>query len=152
MQDNWKDSGKSMNLVCTAKEVYLDQVTSAPMYCTKGQTIRVNLTASIHFNAARYDVGWYTNLQGKSAYSGVCDINGLRQEKKDLYKVTSGFKSTTIVGRVSWTEDFSGGNDACGDVLMNSNGGGGCGGGGGGGANIEVPFLEDKEILCADDK
>jgi len=141
MEDNWKDSGKQMGLVCTAKEVYLDEVMAlqgAPNTCEAGSYITISLKASVHFNAARYDPGWYVALDGNDAYTGNCTINGLRQEKS--YKVTAGHKSNEIVGSVSWSQDHFGGNDKCGDIMMS----------GGGGCNIEVPFAENTYIKCVD--
>lgn len=52
------------NLGCTAKEVYANNDTATavqgPTECVRGEYIYVNVSASIHFNADRYDVGIYT--------------------------------------------------------------------------------------------
>jgi hypothetical protein len=138
MQTNWEDAGNSQNLVCRAKEVYLNEVTSVRTSCQAGSMFKVNLTASIHFNAARYDPAWYVAKDGGDALTGICAINGLVQGKD--YKVSDG-KGGPVVGRVAWNSDFKGGNDKCGDVLMD----------GGGGADIEVNFLENVELKCVDD-
>jgi hypothetical protein len=51
-------------LSCTAKEVYAinDTATSVegPTECDRGDIIYVNISAAIHFNPDRYDVGIYT--------------------------------------------------------------------------------------------
>lgn len=52
------------NLGCTAKEVYANNdaatAVEGPTKCVRGEYITVNVTASIHFNADRLDVGIYT--------------------------------------------------------------------------------------------
>ena len=51
-------------LVCTAKEVYANNVTvigGPPSWsCERGEYIYVNISASIHFNTDRYDPAIYT--------------------------------------------------------------------------------------------
>jgi hypothetical protein len=55
-------------LTCTAKEVYAinDTATSVqgPTECNRGDIIYVNISASLHFNTDRYDVGIYTATSG----------------------------------------------------------------------------------------
>lgn len=136
MQTNWEDAGNKQNLVCRAKEVYLNSVISSRSTCEEGKTINLNLTASIHFNAARYDPGWYVAVDGGDALRGKCDINGLVQGTN--YVVTDGKSS---VGRVAWNADHFGGVDKCGDVMID----------GGGGADVEVPFINNVEMKCVDD-
>jgi uncharacterized repeat protein (TIGR01451 family) len=138
MQTNWEDAGNSQNLVCRAKEVFLNSLVTSRTSCTVGSSITLSVNASIHFNAARYDPAWYVATDGGDALTGTCAINGLVQG--NTYSVTDG-KGGPVVGRVSWNEDFKGGNDKCGDVLMN----------GGGGADIEVPFLKNTVLKCSDD-
>lgn len=138
MQTNWEDAGNTQNLVCRAKEVYLNDVTSARLSCEEGTMTKLTLNASIHFNAARYDPGWYVATDGGDALVGTCAINGLVQGTN--YNVTDG-KGGKTVGRVAWNADFKGGNDKCGDVLMD----------GGGGCDIAVPFLKDVEMKCVDE-
>jgi uncharacterized repeat protein (TIGR01451 family) len=137
MQTNWEDAGNSQNLVCRAKEVYLNEITSVRTTCQAGSTFKVNLTASIHFNAARYDPAWYVGKDGGDALTGICAINGLTQGQN--YVVSDG-KGGPVVGSVAWNQDFKGGNDKCGDVIMS----------GGGGADIQVNFLQNEEIKCVD--
>lgn len=138
MQTNWEDAGNTQNLVCRAKEVFLNDVVSPRLTCQEGAMIALNLTASIHFNSGRYDPGWYVATDGGDALVGTCAINGLVQGND--YKVTDG-KGGAVVGKVAWNSDFKGGNDKCGDVLMD----------GGGGADIAVPFLTNVELKCVDD-
>jgi hypothetical protein len=137
MQTNWEDAGNKQNLVCRAKEVYLESVTSSRLSCNLGATVKLNLTAVIHFNAARYDPGWYVATDGGDALRGSCDINGL-VEGYHNYVVSDGGKT---VGSVKWNSDFKGGNDKCGDVLID----------GGGGADISVPFIRNVDMKCVDE-
>jgi hypothetical protein len=57
---NFKPQGG--DLTCTAKEVYANsaEVLQGPTACERGEPIIVNVTASIHFNAGRYDPAIYT--------------------------------------------------------------------------------------------
>jgi hypothetical protein len=59
-------------LSCTAKEVFANNATvlHGPSECSYGEVITVNLTASIHFNTDRKDIGVYT----ATSTSG-CDIS-----------------------------------------------------------------------------
>ena len=69
-------------LTCTAKEVYAinDTATSVqgPTECNRGDIIYVNISASIHFNSDRYDVGIYT---GKP----IVDHFGLSLMRSNLF-------------------------------------------------------------------
>lgn len=138
MQTNWEDAGNSQNLVCRAKEVFLNSLTTVRTSCTTGSYITLNVNASIHFNTERYDPAWYVALDGGDALTGTCAINGLVQG--NTYKVTDGINGP-IAGSVVWNNDFKGGNDKCGDVMIN----------GGGGGDIEVPFLTNAKVKCVDD-
>lgn len=135
MQTNWEDAGNSQDLVCRAKEVYLTEVTTTRTSCNLNSMIKLNLTATIHFNTARYDPAWYVATDGGDALVGQCSLGALTQGTD--YKVLDGGKS---VGSVKWNNDFKGGNDKCGDVFIN----------GGGGADIVAPFVRDKEMKCVD--
>jgi hypothetical protein len=44
------------------------------------------------------------------------------------------------VGKIDWKSDAKGGNDGCGDIIMS----------GGGGCNVQVPFVDQKDMLCVD--
>lgn len=57
---NFKPQGG--DLTCTAKEVYANSATvlQGPTACERGEPIIVNVTASIHFLAGRYDPAIYT--------------------------------------------------------------------------------------------
>ena len=57
---NFKPQGT--DLTCTAKEVYANSATvlQGPTACERGEPIIVNVTASIHFNAGRFDPAIYT--------------------------------------------------------------------------------------------
>jgi hypothetical protein len=50
------------DLTCTAKEVYANsaEVLQGPTTCERGEIIYVNVSASIHFNAGRFDPAIYT--------------------------------------------------------------------------------------------
>ena len=144
LQDSWDDAGKdgklSSKLLCTTKEVFLESITtSEPMSCTLGEMVTVTLSASIHLDSSRYDLGWYVAADDGDALEGTCIVKGL--QKGYEYNVVASSGSTTEAGTVSWGEDFAGGSDSCGDVFI----------GGDGGGNIEIPFLVDTQIHCTDD-
>lgn len=145
MEDAWEDANNSQNLVCRAKEVYLtgnsihahDRAT-----CTEGGTVKIAVDATIHFNSARYDNGWYVATDGGDALRGQCYVSGLKS--KHSYNVMSNYGTEQqVVGSVQWNNDFKKPNDACGDVITD----------GGGGADILVPFIEggdEVEVACVD--
>jgi uncharacterized repeat protein (TIGR01451 family) len=126
-------------LVCTSKEVYLENVDSkTPKTCERGQVINLDLSGSIRFNSARFDLGWYVATDGGDALDGSCVVNGLQQAAK--YNVVERPGSTKIVGSVNWN-DAKGTKDACGDIVMTAAGGG----------NIDTPIAMDLPVICADD-
>lgn len=139
MQTNWEDAGNTQNLVCRAKEVYfLEWIDPPNLTCTEGETITLSLIAKIHYNTARYDSGWYVAQDGGDALRGVCTVNGLVSGAYDYQPKPSKARTTAVV---AWNQDFTGGNDECGDLLLD----------GGGGADLIVPFIVEKEIKCVDD-
>lgn len=73
MQEVYSFFRNNDKLSCTAKEVYAlnDTATSVegPTECERGDIILVNISAAIHFNPDRYDVGIYTATVG-------CDPSG----------------------------------------------------------------------------
>lgn len=139
MQTNWEDAGNSQDLVCRAKEVYhVDWVEPPTLSCQEGEIIKLSLKAKVHYNTARYDSGWYVAQDGGDALRGVCTVNGLVNGDFD-YKPEASKKGTNAV--VSWNRDQKGGNDECGDLMID----------GGGGADLVVPFIEEKEIKCVDE-
>lgn len=137
MQDAWEDAGNSQDLVCRAKEVYLENISTDRKTCNQGETVRLTINADIFLHAARYDLGWYVATDGGDALHGTCKIGGLTPDTQ--YKVTEGNKDV-IIGSVAWNNDFKDGNDGCGDVFIN----------GGGGCRIAVPFLKDVDVQCVD--
>lgn len=124
MEDNWENAGNNQGLVCAAKEVHLEDISAATRAtCTPGTTVTVNLNATVIFNTGRYDVGWYIALDGGDALRGQCAIKTLRQADGPLALLAK-HGSTSAVGTVVWNQDFKGGNDLCGDVIMSEGGGG----------------------------
>lgn len=135
MQTNWADAGNKQDLVCRAKEVYVKDLYTERLSCDVNSMVKLNITANIHFNTARYDPAWYVATDGGDALVGQCALGALTHGND--YQVTQDQKS---VGYVSWNQDFKGGNDKCGDVFID----------GGGGADIMVPFVQNKEMKCVD--
>jgi len=87
------------DLVCQAKEVYVKNATvlQGPSGCERGEDIYVNVSASIHFNAGRFDPGIYTATS--SCTGGTANNN-------------CGVVGTTCTADVLGPKDkvFSGGN------------------------------------------
>jgi len=140
MEDAWEDADNHQNLVCRAKEVYLNDIhAKARETCDLNSMITINVDASIHFNSARYDNGWYVAKDGGDALTGHCAISGLLSNHQ--YNVRDGYgTAASEVGSVTWNQDAKGGPDMCGDVMMD----------GGGGCDIQVPFMENVEVKCED--
>jgi hypothetical protein len=138
LDDAWKDGGNTIDLVCRAKEVYIDSWVNTPrMSCRAGEFITVNLTASIHIASQRYDLGWYVANAGGDGLHGTCHAAVLRPGIE--YIVTAGKEDATVAGYVSWNEDKD--SDTCGDVMFAD---------GAGGGNIVVPILSNQPIKCLD--
>ena len=156
--DNEKDGTKPFNclqhsyvddavndddLICTTKEVFLESISTAePISCTLGEMVNVTLSASIHLESSRYDLGWYVAADDGDALEGFCVVNGLQEGYE--YNVVEGPGSTTEAGFVSWDADSAaGGSDSCGDVFLDGQQGGG---------NIDgVPFVVNKALRCSDE-
>lgn len=138
MQDNWKAAGNKQDLVCEAKEVWLENMeASRPATCVAGGWTTLDLSASVVFNAERYDMGWYIATDGGTALTGQCVIKPLLQKDGPL-SVVDKPGSTKVLTNVTWTKDFKGGNDLCGDII-----------GGGGtldfmriGNNVQLPCID----------
>ena len=65
------------NLGCTANEVQAVATdVEGPQFCEIGSTVTVNVTASISFNADRYDVGLYTYTGSPDAYTDDSAVTG----------------------------------------------------------------------------
>ena len=140
LQDSWDGFGKDGDLVCTTKEVFLESITTPePMSCTLGEMVTVTVSASIHFDSSRYDLGWYVAADAGDALEGTCIVNGLHEDYE--YDVVTGPGRTTQAGFVSWGQDFAGANDSCGDVFVV----------GAGGGNIDIPFLVNTPMRCSDE-
>ena len=128
MEDNWFRYRNGGGLVCTAKEVHLSHI-EAPerITCNEGETVTIDLKASVHFNTGRYDVGWYVGMYGGDALNGECYIQPLLEHDAELAapkNVIANPRSNEVVGHVTWDDDAKGDNDWCGDVHMTAGGGG----------------------------
>jgi hypothetical protein len=138
MLPHWRDSGKKSPLVCTAKEVYLDNVRNKNRTrCIEGKTIKVDISADVMFNTDRYDPAFFVALDGGNAMTGKCLLKGF--EANQNYMVVDQKQDTKTVGAVVFGQDFRGGNDKCGDVIIN----------GGGGAKIRTSIV-NTEVQCVD--
>ena len=134
MEDNWLADGNTQNLNCNAKEVFInrDGVTNAPELTATvvngddcefpGDTATVSISANIHFNADRFDVGVYSALDGGDALSGQCAVD------------VAPFEPSPFL-------NADGGADVCGDV--DCPGGMGC--------DTSQPFqFQELTLTCVD--
>ena len=109
---------KNNNLVCNAKEVYANNITviNGPTSCEQGDYIYVNVSASIHLNTDRYDVGIYTatsvcttsDSSSCGLYAATCAVDVLGPE--DNLNAPDNVKQN----------DAKGGTDSCYDVVAQS--------------------------------
>jgi len=138
MLPHWLDSGKKSGLTCTAKEVYLQNIKNrVRTTCSKGTKVKVDISADVIFNSARYDPAFFVATDGGDAMTGVCLLKAF--EKGPAYKVVDPDNNATIVGSVTFDNDFRGGNDKCGDIVIN----------GGGGGAIRTSIIS-TEVQCTD--
>ena len=134
MEDVYEAAGApgGSPLNCTAKEVYISEdEDGSPIVdvvilddgCTApGDTVTVDITASLHFNADRFDIGVYTAADGGNALTGACYA--------DILPTTTPFNDldeSAITG------------DICGDVDV-----------GGGGADIAGFQFQTLTLACTD--
>lgn len=88
MNDVWNDgaSNNKGDLVCTAKEVFIDENADGSKIIDAvvvgddgcrypGDTATVNIVADLHFNADRYDVGIYSAVDGGNGLRGQCAVD-----------------------------------------------------------------------------
>lgn len=143
MNDNWLKFGKTgHDLVCEAKEIQLISATatvdgdSGDLQCNQGEMVTVTLTGDVHFNAARYDPGWYVATDGGDALSGTCAVVSL--SRGGSYSFTNG-------GQARWDKDEgstkNAAGDLCGDVMIR---------GGKGTMLTGTDMVVDVPILCND--
>ena len=134
MQDNWASAGNDQDLQCSAKEVFVnrDAVTNEPELtativngddCTSvGDTATVSISANIHFNADRFDVGIYSALDGGDGLVGECAVD------------IAPFAPSPFL-------NADGGVDICGDVDC----------AGGSGCDTSEPFeFQELTLTCVD--
>lgn len=131
MEDVYQEETRTdTSLVCRAKEVTVDDVSSpVAKTCKKGETVIVDIMASVRMESQRFDFGWYIATDGGDALTGTCAVKSLEEPSK--YDIVPS-------GSVSWTGDVKGA-DVCGDVI------------GGNALTIENAYLaKDLEIVCED--
>eukprot|EP00970_Alexandrium_tamarense_P018549 scaffold13350_cov270-Alexandrium_tamarense.AAC.2 len=84
MDTVWKSLGHTQDLVCTAKDVYTEATyVEGPATCERGSIITVNVTASIHFHATRYDFAMYTytgTMNSDPVFGETCAIDILNED------------------------------------------------------------------------
>lgn len=103
-----------VSLVCNAKEVYANNdqalVLQGPTQCNRGDYIYVNVSASLHFNADRYDVGIYTATSGCTGGSAVnsCGVLGSTCAV-DILEADDAARAPNNIGQVD-------GMDSCYDI------------------------------------
>lgn len=92
------------------------------------------------FNSDRYDPAWFLAVDGGDALTGKCFASPLLQGNvtSDLFASAT---STTKVGLISWTQDFKGSNDVCGDIITTS---------GGGAVLKSVDIAKNVAVICDD--
>lgn len=124
------------NLNCNAKEVYAlnnkARVRQGPTECIRGEYIYVNVSASLHFNAGRDDVGIWTATSGCTGGDGSnsCGVVGSTCAVDVL-------GADDFVTNKIGPFDSRGGVDSCYDVIGNS------------GYDLEIfNFQPNLRILC----
>jgi hypothetical protein len=115
LQDSWLDNNPSGgDLVCSTNTVSFvqDTLTSAPMSCVAGETIRVNLNSVVTVTKSVFDLGWYIAADGGNGLSGSCSVNAIRSENY--------YTGINQYGMVSFEEEQYMGkeNDKCGEIIM----------------------------------
>jgi hypothetical protein len=137
MNDNFNAAGKKGELVCTAKEVFIGEnpdgskIIDAMVVPTAefpegdncrfpGDTATVDIVATLHFNADRFDVGIYSALDGGDGLRGECATDPLPLSPTPA-------------------TDLDAPPDICGDVLTD-----------GGGADLPNFKFQRMKILCED--
>lgn len=142
LQPAYTDADEEDTLICGKMDVYFiptSVVPATPTTCEDGSDVVLSLKATLHAIASRYDVGWYVALDGGDALTGTCDLSVLKNGNN--YAVTADGSSRSV-GAVSWTNDKFGGNDECGDILLNPTAAAG--------GNILVNVAVDKTFKCVD--
>jgi hypothetical protein len=140
IHDKWKAAGKTDELVCATKEVYLDSLASdKPLKCSQGEPITITINATLRIAGPRRDLGWYVATDGGDALDGQCVVNGL--QKGNAYPIMDIDKGTKSVGSVAWGTDQKADGDQCGDVFVES----------ASGAHMLTPFVVSTTLPCTDD-
>lgn len=134
IQNKWDDAGKSGELICATKDVFLEKLASPnDMSCTLGDSLTITVEGSILIqNGGKFDLGWYVASDGGDALLGTCIVNGI--QNGNPYDVQPS-------GKVAWDTDGADG-DQCGDVFVTSNDNA---------ASIDIPFVVSATLPCKDD-
>ena len=104
------------NLGCTANEVSaIATHVEGPQTCTAGSKVVVNVTASLSFNADRYDVGLYTYTGSPEEYADDSAVFG---NKCAFQLLGSPGQCTAPIPDVNGVYDTD--NDECCDVVAQS--------------------------------
>lgn len=142
MSDSYKYYGKTGALSCTAKNIFLESVEStSAKQCVAGTNIKLTLSATVKFNSgAWYDPGWYIAKDGGDALTGKCAVGFLDQKYQTAIKVTESSCLNLNKGTVTWVGDANGGNDECGDVVVEGTSGG----------VMNYNILIDTDLQCKD--
>jgi len=143
MEDNWftAKGRKGGGLVCAAKEVTLVDIQTDRKTCQEGEMVPIDLNATVKFNTARYDAGWYIALDGGDAMTGTCKMKCLQEHSKDPTVIMDAPGSDIAVGKIRWDSDFRKPNDECGDVIMTN---------GGGGVLEHMGIANEVKMMCTD--
>lgn len=113
-----------------------------PVACTAGDTVTVNVNASIRFRdiTPRYDVAWYVAKDGGDALTGTCSLTPLSEGNS--YSIVNAAGGADIVGSVNWAASGDGDGDECGDVVISS---------GTDGASLDTQLVMALDVPCADE-
>lgn len=114
MNEVWKAYGNGGNLQCTAKEVHTEATyVEGPVTCERGTMIKVNVTASIHFHATRYDFAIYTytgTLNMDPVFGESCAVDILDEEHAIVFDEDGngvydldGDSCWDVVAQAGWT-------------------------------------------------
>ena len=129
-------------LGCTAKEVYANNdaatAVEGPSECERGDYIYVNVTASLHFNADRYDVGIYTATSAcDPSASASCGLEAATCAVDILDSTNQATAPSNV-----FSNDAKDGQDSCYEVVTGS-----------GGWDLTVyDFQKNMKIPCDDSR
>lgn len=137
MTPHWRDGGGRTDLICRANDITITSIKTERRTCVEGENVTLTAEAKLLFKTTLYDAAWFVALDGGDAKLGKCILKGLSPGND--YTVLDPSESGETVGAVAWNSDALGGNDECGDVLIE-----------GGGGLVKASFFSNVTMTCTD--